>query len=124
MAVECPKKDQAVSSEGLPVDIDESILDEEDPVTVKKAVDATPSIAETLALIFSQLLALNQCMDYLESGKVTPSASAASTSSVTREAKPVTSTYRGEAEDSLTEWQRTGRFTPRVKLWKMTLQSV
>ena len=58
MAAEGPKKDK----ESVPVDnmnIDESILDEDDPVPVKKAVDNTPSIAETLVLLSSQLMALN-----------------------------------------------------------------
>ena len=51
---------------------------------LKKVVASTPSIVETLALLSSQLVTLNQRMDSLEG--VEKSSTSSSASSVTREA--------------------------------------
>ena len=88
MATEPHKKDKTVSSEVLPEEVDDSILDEEDPVPAKKAVGSTsrshtPSMEETLAGMSAQLTALHRRMDSYERPK---SSASTATATVTREA--------------------------------------
>ena len=95
MAADVPKKDRkdkdkSVASEDvLNLDIDDRILDEDDPEPVKKSSDSSPSVADTLAVISAQLATLSQRLDTLEGDKkasASSSSSSAPSSSVTREA--------------------------------------
>ena len=87
VAIEPHKKDKTVSSEVLPGEVDDSILDEEDPVVAKRTVGSTsrshaPSMEDTLAAMSAQLTALHRRMDSYEK----PSSASSATATVTREA--------------------------------------
>ena len=108
MAADVPKKDRkdkdkSVAAEDvLNLDIDDRILDEEDPEPVKKSSDSSPSVADTLAVISAQLATLSQRLDTLEGAKKVPvtspqSASTSTSISVTREAPRKQSDSSGQS---------------------------
>ena len=75
-----PKKDKAVSSEVGNLEVDDSILDEEDPPTAKSSLSRSSSLEDMIASMSAQLNSLHRRMDSFDGSK------SSADSTVTREA--------------------------------------